>query len=81
MYYSHVIYERNGVSNYRHLESFFDAHIKENSQITSISNRLLMHTSEKTSKLCVTGLCEGNLSVTGGMPPQRTSNAEIVSIW
>ena len=59
------------LSNYRHLESFVDAHIKENSQITGISNRLLMHTSEKTSKLCVTGLCEENLSVTGGMPPVR----------
>ena len=27
------------------------------------------------------GLCEGNPPVTGGFPPQRSSNAETVSIW
>ena len=29
----------------------------------------------------VTGLCEGNLPVTGGFPSQRASDAENVSIW
>ena len=33
--------------------------------------------SRKTSKLRVTGLCEGNSPVTGGFPTQRASNAEI----
>ena len=37
--------------------------------------------SMKTSKLRVTGLCEGNSSVTGEFPAKRASNAENVSIW
>ena len=37
--------------------------------------------SKKTSKLCVTGLCEGNSPVTGELPAQMASNAENVSIW
>ena len=36
---------------------------------------------KKTSKLGVTGLCEGNLSVTGAFPSQRASNTENISIW
>ena len=44
-------------------------------------NRLFRHRSKKTSKLRVTCLCEGNSPVTGEFPTQRTSNAEIVSIW
>ena len=36
---------------------------------------------EKTSKLRVTGLCEGNSPATGEFPAQRASNAENVSIW
>ena len=35
----------------------------------------------KTSKLRVTGLCEGNSPVTGEFPAQRASYAENVSIW
>ena len=37
--------------------------------------------SKKTSKLRVTGLCEGNSPVTGEFPAQRASNAKNVSIW
>ena len=37
--------------------------------------------SKKTSKLCITGLCEGNSPVTGEYPAQRASNTENVSIW
>ena len=37
--------------------------------------------SKKTSKLRVTGLCEGNSPVTGEFPAQGASNAENVSIW
>ena len=40
-------------------------------------NRLFRRRSKKTSKLRVTGLCEGNSL----FPSQRTSNAENVSIW
>ena len=59
--------ERDGISNHLHLECLF--------------NRLFRCRSNKTSKLCVTGLCEGNPPVTGGFPSQRASNAENVSIW
>ena len=44
-------------------------------------NRLLRRRSKKTSKLRVTGLCEGNSPWTGEFPAQRASNAENVSIW
>ena len=44
-------------------------------------NRLFRHRSKKTSKLSVTGLCEGNSPVTGEFPTQRASNVKNVSIW
>ena len=40
-----------------------------------------MPRSKKTSKLCVTGLCEGNSPMTGEFLAQRASNVENVSIW
>ena len=43
-------------------------------------NGLFRRRSNKTSKLCVTGLCEGNSPVTGEFPAQRASNAENDSI-
>ena len=43
--------------------------------------RLFKRRSKKTSKLRVTGLCEGNSWVTGEFPAQRPSYAEKVSIW
>ena len=55
------------------------------SQITSLtivySTVYLRHRSQKTSKLRVTGLCEGNSPVTAEFPAQKASNAENVSIW
>ena len=57
----------DGVSNHRRLDCLF--------------NRLLRCRSNKTSKLCVTGFCQGNPPVTGGLPSQRASDAENVSIW
>ena len=44
-------------------------------------NCLSRRRSKKTSKLRVTGLCEGNSPVTGELPAQRASNAESVFIW
>ena len=44
-------------------------------------NRLFRRRSKKTSKLRVTGLCEGNSPVTGEFPAQRASNAVNVFIW
>ena len=55
------------------------------SQITSLTicllNCLFRRRSKKTSKLRVTGFCEGNSPVTGEFPTQRASDAENVSIW
>ena len=59
--------ERDGVSNHRRLDCLF--------------NRLLRLRSKKTSKLCVTGLWEGNAPMTGGFSSQRASNTENVSDW
>ena len=44
-------------------------------------NRRLRRRSKKTSKLRVTGLCDGISLVTAGFPWQRANNAENVSIW
>ena len=57
----------DGVSNHRRLDY--------------LNNSLFRRTSKKTSKLLVTGLCEGNQPVTGRFPSQRASNTENVSIW
>ena len=59
--------ERDGVPNHRRFDGLL--------------NRWFRHRSKKTSKLRVTGLCEGNTPVTGEFPSQRASNAENVSIW
>ena len=59
--------ERDGVSNHQPHDCLL--------------NRLFRHRSQKTSKLRVTGFCEGNSPVTGEFPAQRASNAEKVSIW
>ena len=57
----------DGVSNHRRLDCLL--------------NRLYGRTSKKTSKLRVTGLCEGNSPLTSEFPSQKASNAENVSIW
>ena len=59
--------ECHGISNHRFLHCLL--------------NRLFRHRSKETSKLRVTGLCEGNPLVTSGFPLQKSSNAENVSIW
>ena len=43
--------------------------------------RLFRRRSKKTSKLRVTGLCEGNSPVAGEFPAQRASYTENASIW
>ena len=47
------------------------------SSVSRLYNRLFRHRSKKTSKLRVTGLCEGNPPETGGFPSQRASNADL----
>ena len=59
--------ERDGVSNHQ-LHDY-------------LLNRLFRCRSNKTSKTRVTGLREGNSSVTGEFITQRASNEENVSIW
>ena len=59
--------EHGGVSNNRRLECLL--------------HRLFRPRSKKTSKLRVTGLCEGNSPVAGEFSAQRASNAENVSMW
>ena len=56
--------ERVDVSNHRRLDCLL--------------KRLFSRKSKKTTKLRVTGLCEGNPPLTGGFPSQKTSNAENV---
>ena len=49
----------------------------EGTHISQLFNQLLIQAQIKeTSKLCVTGLCEGNSPVTGELPTQRVSNME-----
>ena len=56
-------HERSGMSNHQRLDCLFD--------------RLFRRWSKKTSKLRVTGLCEGN----GEFPAQRASNTENAYFW
>ena len=62
-----VIFRVDGVSNHQPHDGLL--------------SRLFRHRSKKTSKLRVTGLCEGNSPVTSEFPSQRASNAENGSIW
>ena len=55
--------KRDGVSNHWRLNCLL--------------NHLFKRRSKKTSKLRVTGLCEGNSLVTGEFPAQKASNAEM----
>ena len=48
--------------------------------LNCLRSRLSMRRSKKTSKLNVTGLCEGNSPVTGEFPAQKASNAKNASI-
>ena len=57
--------ERNGVSNYWCLDC--------------LPSRLFRRRSQKTPKLCATGLCEGNPPVTGGFPSQRSISRKMLS--
>ena len=54
--------ERDGVSNHRRPDG--------------VHNRLFRHRSKKSSKLRVTGVCEGNSPVISEFPAQRASNTE-----
>ena len=55
--------------------------VSKHQRLVCLINCLFRHRSKKTSKLRVTGLCEGNSSVPGEFPTQEASNAENVTIW
>ena len=55
--------------------------VSDHQPFDCLLNCLFRHRSNNTSKLRVTGLCEGNSLVTGEFPAQKASNAENVSIW
>ena len=48
--------------------------------VNCLLSNLFKHTPKKTSKLCDTGLCEGNLPLTSWFLSKRPSNKENVSI-
>ena len=50
-------------------------------RLDCLPNRSFRHRSKKTSRQCVTGLCEENPPVTGGFPSLKASNAGNVSVW
>ena len=56
-------------------------HNERNGVSMVLLNRLFMHKSKKTSRLRVSGICEGNSPLVGEFPSQRASNAENASIW
>ena len=59
--------EHDGVSNHQSYDCLL--------------NRLFRRRSKKTSKLRLTGLCEGNSPVIREFPAQKASNAENVFVW
>ena len=85
-----TVLSRTGACCTDFVSSFFRNHYSDvimsatASQITGVSmvcSTVCSDADKKTSKLRVTGLCEGNSPVTGEFPSQRASNAENVSIW
>ena len=55
--------------------------VSNHRRIACLLHLLFQHSSKKTSKFHVTGLCDANSPVTGEFPTQRASNAKNVSIW
>ena len=57
------------------------AYVSNHRCLDCLPNRFFRRRSQKTSKLRVTGLCEGNSPVTSEFFAQRASNLENISIW
>ena len=55
--------------------------ISNHCRLDGLLKSLFRHRSKKTSKLRVTGLCEGNSPVSSEFPSQRASTVKNVSIW
>ena len=66
----------------RRYRAHYDVTVMSNHQPHDcLLNRLFRRRSKKTSKVRLTGLCEGNSPVNGEFPTQRASNTQNVSIW
>ena len=67
--------ERNGVSNHQPHDCLLNVGVSYHQLYDCLFNRLFRRRSKKTSKLRVTGGCDGNSPVTGEFTAQRASNA------
>ena len=82
--HGHFFFQFSSTWPYFHFSVWHSLQWRHNEH-DSVSNdqrldRLVRPQSKKTSKLRVTGVCEGNSPVPGEFPAQRVSNAENVSI-
>ena len=67
--------------NLHYSDVIMSAMASNHRRLDYLLGRFFRCTSKKTSKLRVTGLCEGKPPVTDGFVSQRASNAEDISIW
>ena len=68
-------------SHFHYSDGIMSAMVSNHWRLKCLPNRLFRHRSKKTSKLSITGVCEGNSPMTGKFPAQRASKAENASIW
>ena len=68
------------ISDAHYCDVIMGAMASEITSLTIVYSNVHSSRSEKTSKLRVTDLCEGNSPMTSEFPTQRASNAENVSI-
>ena len=68
-------------SHFHYSDGIMSAMVSNHWRLKCLPNCLFRHRSKKTSKLSITGVCEGNSPMTGEFPAQRARNAENVSIW
>ena len=79
-------WNRNVIWTYSLLDSLQWRHnghdsVSNHQRLYCLLNRFFGRRSKKTSKLRVTGLCEGNSAGTGEFPAEMDSYVENVSIW
>ena len=64
------------IVQWRHIEHIERDRVSNHWRLDCLRSRLFRRRSKKTSKLHVTGLCEGNPPVTGEFPSQGASNMD-----
>ena len=77
--HTHIYFQTKTSLKWRHNGG--DKGVSNHQSNHCLLNRLFRRRSKKTSKLRVTSLCAGHLTVTGEFPAQMASNEENVSIW